>query len=153
SRLQIRHPWAPLVLVAAVTVVLGSFATRLELRTRYDQLLPDNQPSVTELHRVETRTANAQTVDILLEGPNRADLRAMGDALIPALLAIGPDVISTAEDGTQEARRFLMPRAGLFLDQKQLEGLRDDVFARWDYEVAKEEDLLLDDTGPPVTVE
>jgi predicted RND superfamily exporter protein len=153
SRLQIRHPSVPLALVAAVTVLLGYFATRLELRTRYDQLLPDDQPSVTELHRVEARTANAQTVDLVLEGPNRADLRAMGDALIPALVALGPDVISTAEDGTQQARRFLMPRAGLFLDQKELERLRDDVFARWDYEVEKEQDQLLDDTGPPVTIE
>jgi predicted RND superfamily exporter protein len=153
SSLQIRRPWMPLALVAVITVIFGVFASRLELRTRYDQLLPDSQPSVKELHRVEARTANAQNVMILLEGPNRADVRAMGDALLPALLALGPDVISSAEDGTQEARRFLQPRAGLFLDQKELEQLHDDVFARWDYEVAKEEDQLLDDNGPPVTIE
>ena len=153
SSLQIRRPWVPLLFVAVVTTVFAFCASRLELRTRYDQLLPDDQPSVQELHRVESRTANAQTVMILLEGPSRTDLRAMGDALLPALLAIGPDVISSAEDGTQEARGFLMPRAGLFLEQKELEKLRDDVFARWDYEVAKEEDQLLDDTGPPVTIE
>ena len=77
----------------------------------------DNQPSVQELHRLEARTANAQTVMILLEGPKRADLRAIGDALIPALLSLGPDIVSSAEDGTQQARSFLMPRAGLFLEQ------------------------------------
>ena len=52
TSLQIRRPWAPLLLVAAITVVFGAFASRLELRTRYDQLLPDSQPSVQELHRV-----------------------------------------------------------------------------------------------------
>lgn len=151
--LQIRRPWVPLLLVAVVTAVFGFFASKLELRTRYDQLLPDDQPSVIELHRVEARTTSAQTAMILLEGADRTTLRAMGDALVPALLALGPDVVSSAEDGTQEARRFLMPRAGLFLDLKELEQLRDDVNARWDYEVAKESDTLLDDEGPPVTVE
>jgi predicted RND superfamily exporter protein len=153
SSFQIRRPWAPLMLAALVTLVFGYFASKLELRTRYDQLLPDDQPSVRELHRVEARTANAQTVMVLLEGPSRPALRAMGDALLPALVALGPEVISNAEDGTQEARAFLQPRAGLFLDQKELEQLRDDVNARWDYEVAKEEDTLLDDNGPPVTIE
>jgi predicted RND superfamily exporter protein len=153
SDLQIRRPWVPLLLAAVVTVVFGWFASRLELRTRYDQLLPDSQESVRELHRVEARTASAQTAMILLEGPDRTTLRAMGDALVPRLLELGPDVVSSAEDGTQEARAFLMPRAGLFLDQKELDQLHDDVFARWDYEVAKEADELIDDTGPPVTVE
>jgi predicted exporter len=153
SDLQIRRPWLPLLAVAAVTLVFGFFTSRLELRTRYDQLLPDSQPSVQELHRVEQRTASAQTCMILLEGPGREVLRAMGDALVPELLAIGPDVVSSAEDGTQQARAFLMPRAGLFLDPDELQKLHDDVYARWDYEVAKEQDALLDDSGPPVTVD
>ena len=153
SDLQIRRPWVPLLAVALVTAFFGYFASKLELRTRYDQLLPDSQPSVQELHRVEARTASAQTAMILLEGSDRATLREFGDALVPALLALGPDVVSSAEDGTQEARAFLLPRAGLFLDRHELEKLRDDVNARWDYEVAKESDQLLDDHGPPVTVD
>jgi predicted RND superfamily exporter protein len=153
SDLQIRRPWVPLLVVAAITVVFGFCMSRLELRLRYDQLLPDNQPSVVELHRVEARTASAQTCMILLEGPNRTVLRAMGDALVPELLAIGPDVVSSAEDGTQKARAFLLPRAGLFLEPDELQKLHDDVYARWDYEVAKEQDALLDDNGPPVTVD
>ena len=153
SDLQIRRPWTPLLFVALVTAVLGFFASKLELRTRYDQLLPDDQPSVVELHRVEARTASAQTAMILLDGADRTILRGFGDALIPALLALGPDTISSAEDGTQQARAFLMPRAGLFLEKSELDQLHDDVFARWDYEVAKEQDALIDDRGPPVTVE
>ncbi|MGO8998037.1 MAG: efflux RND transporter permease subunit [Polyangiaceae bacterium] len=153
SDLQIRRPWVPLILVAAITLVFGYFASKLELRTRYDALLPDSQPSVQELHRVEGRTAGAQQVLILFEAPDHAPLRAMGDAVIPALLALGPDTISSAEDGIQEAKAFLAPRAGLFLTQKELEKIRDDVNARWDYEVAKETGSLLDDNGPPVAIE
>jgi uncharacterized protein len=153
SDLQIRRPWIPLFGVAIVTSVFAFFSSRLDLETRYDALLPNSRPSVRELHRVEARTASAQTVFILLEGPDRAVLRAMGDALAPKLVGLGPQIVSSAVDGTQEARAFLGPRAGLFLELKELERLRDDVFARWDYEVAKESDQLLDDTGPPVTID
>src|SRR5271155_5432486 len=112
SDLQIRRPWVPLLFVAAVTLVFGYFASKLELRTRYDALLPDNQPSVQELHRVEGRTAGAQQMLIVLEAagvdrsaqsaeaPSKHDpLRAMGDAIVPALLALGPETVSSAEDG------------------------------------------------------
>jgi predicted RND superfamily exporter protein len=153
NELQIRSPWIPLLVGGVITLFFGFCASRLELRTQYDALLPESQASVQELRRVQARTASAQTVLILLEGPDHMALRAMGDAIVPKLLALGPDVIGSAEDGIQDARAFLAPRAGLFLDQKELLRLRDDVLARWDYEVAKEEGILLDDSGPPVTVD
>ncbi len=149
ARLQVRRPWLPLGLVAAVTVVFGLFASRLELRTRYEALLPDSQPSVRELKRVQARTTVAQTVLILLEGGDRAALRAMGDSLAKVLPDLGTDVISSAEDGPHETRQFLQPRAGLFLERASLEKLAADVDARWDYEVAKETGTLLDDDDPP----
>jgi predicted RND superfamily exporter protein len=153
NELQIRSPWVPLALVGVITLFFGYCASRLELRTQFEALLPESQASVQELRRVQARTASAQSVLILLQGPDHVALRAMGDAIVPKLLALGPDVISSAEDGIQQARAFLAPRAGLFLEQKELLQLRDDVNARWDYEVAKEQDILLDDTGPPVTVD
>lgn len=153
NELQVRSPWTPLLFGVLITIFFGFCASRLELRTQYDALLPESEASVQELHRVQERTASAQTVLILLEGPDHLALRAMGDAIVPKLLALGPETIGSAEDGIQDARAFLAPRAGLFLEPKELLQLRDDVNARWDYEVAKEEGILLDDTGPPVTVD
>ena len=153
NELQIRSPWTPLLVGALITLFFGFCASRLELRTQYDALLPESQASVQELRRVQARTASAQTVLILLEGKDHLALRAMGDAIVPRLLALGPDMIGSAEDGIQDARAFLAPRAGLFLEPKELLQLRDDVNARWDYEVSKEEGTLLEDDGPPVTVD
>ncbi len=139
----------PIGAVAAITLIFGLFASKLELRTRYEALLPDSQPSVKELRLVQERTALSQTVLVLLEGEDRTALRAMGDSLVPALLGLGPDAVSSAEDGPHETRRFLQPRAGLFLERGALEKLASDVDARWDYEVAKQTDTLLDDDDPP----
>lgn len=149
ARLQVSKPWVPLVVVAVITAGFGFFASKLELRTRYEALLPDSQPSVRELRRVQARTVLAQTVLVLLEGGDRAALRTLGDALVLDLAGLRPDVISSVEDGPHETRDFLQPRAGLFLERAELEKLASDVDARWDYEVAKETDTLLDDDDPP----
>jgi predicted RND superfamily exporter protein len=147
--LQLRRPLTVLAGVAIVTAAFALFASKLTLHTRYDALLPDDAPSVRELHRVERRASAAQTVLVVLEGHDRAALRRAGDATVPALLALGPAVISSAEDGPHEARAFLAPRAGLFLDRASLERLDRDTEARWDFEVTRETGLDLDDAAPP----
>jgi predicted exporter len=146
---QVRQPALVLAVVAVVTVVMGVLASRLTLRTRYDALLPEDAPSVQELHRVERRAAAAQTVLVVLEGTDRAALRRFGDAVVPALLALGPSVVSSAEDGPHEARAFLAPRAGLFLDRAELEKLDRDTEARWDFEVTRASGFGLDDDAAP----
>ena len=146
---QLRRPVAALVFVAAVTAVFGVLASRLTLRTRYDALLPDDSPSVQELRRLERRASAAQTVLVVLEGPDRDALRGLGDAVVAALLALGPEEISSAEDGPHDVRAFLSPRLGLFLDRAELERLDRDTEARWDYEVTRATGFALDDDEAP----
>ncbi len=147
--LQIRRPVAALALAAAITAVFAVFASQLTLRTRYDALLPDDAPSVQELHRVERRSAASQTVLVVLEGRERAALRRMGDLLIPALVDAGPETVSSAEDGPHQARAFLAPRLGLFLDRAEITKLDRDTEARWDYEIARLTGSALDDDDAP----
>lgn len=149
ATLQIERPYVPLLVVLAISLGFAWLAGQLELRTRYDQLLPESQPSVIELHRVEKRTNAAQTAMIVLEGDDRAAMRKMADALVPKLAALDPQMVSHAQDGIQGARTFLQPRAGLFLDRADLEKMRADVDARWDYEVSQATDNALDDSAAP----
>jgi len=146
---QIRRPLVALGIALAITSVFAFFASKLTLRTRYDALLPEDAPSVQELHRVEQRSAASQTLLVVLEGQDRGALRRLGDALVPALLELGPAVISSAESGPHEARAFLSPRLGLYMDQAELEKLDRETQARWDYEVARATGSLLDDDEPP----
>ena len=114
--LQTQRPMIPLLVILAISAICAALASRLELRTRYDQLLPESQPSVIELKRVEKRANVSQSVMVLLESDDHKAMRALGDAMVPRLIALGPDVVGGAEDGIQEARAYLMPRAGLFAD-------------------------------------
>jgi len=152
AALQAARPWVPLLLCFALAIVGGALATRLELRTRFDQLLPDSQPSVIELHRVMARTDTTSNVFVVLEGEDTARLRAFGDALVPKLRALGAPWVTAAEDGVQAPRAFLEPRAGLFVSLPELEKLRDDIQRRWDWEVGKETGSVIDDSLEPPKV-
>jgi predicted RND superfamily exporter protein len=148
AALEIARPKTVLAIVGAIAVVCTLVATRLQLRTRYDQLLPDGTPSTVELARVTEHTSGAQTILVTLEGDDTASLRAFADALVVRLRDLGPDRVSSAVDGVHEGRAFVMPRAGLYMKKDELEKLRADVDERWDREVARQTGTSLDDDEP-----
>jgi predicted RND superfamily exporter protein len=98
-------------------------ASRLRLVTDFSDLLPQDQPSVIELGQVLARTRGLSNVFVVLEGPDGAALRRVADGLVPRLRALGGPYVESARSGVQEARRFLLPRAGLFLSEADLADL------------------------------
>jgi len=150
-RLQLRHPVLVLGVVAVLTAVSVELATRLRLETGFESLLPETRPSVVELRRISARTASQSTIFVVLEGQDPAGIRRAADALVPALRALGPPWVGSVENGVQDALAFLKPRTGLYTDLATLKKLRDDVEARYAYEVGKETGLQLglDEAPPP----
>jgi hypothetical protein len=147
--LQLRRPWSVLTACLALSIGMAFLATRLSLKTEFAELLPDGQPSVIELRRVLARTTGIAQVFVVLEGDDPAALRELGDRIVPKLVAVGPPWVGSAEDGVQVARSYLMSRAGLFADRKKLEKLREDLDARWDWQVSKQMGTNVDDEAPP----
>lgn len=135
--IQARRPAIPLAICAILTVLGLLLAARLQLRTSLDQLLPESQPSVQELRRVASRTDGVSNLFVVLEGDDPQALRDLGDSLVPKLQAIGAPWVGSSADGVHDARSFLQERAGLFASVEELEELRDDLQARWDWEVGK----------------
>ena len=148
---QLRHPARVLGVVAVLTVVSIGLATRLRVETGFESLLPQSRPSVIELHRVSARTSSQSTIFVVLEGQDPAGIRRAADALVPELRALGPPWVGSVEAGVHDALAFLRPRTGLYTDLATLMKLRDDVEARYAYEVGKETGLQLglEDAPPP----
>ena len=142
---QLRAPWQVLLLGLALTVTGGWLARGLELRTRFDQLLPDDQPSVLELKRLSERTAGSSSIFVVLEGPDRATLRTVGGSLLQPLRAIGPPLVVSAEDGVQVARDFLLPRSGLFASVQDLQKLDKELDTQRKKAIGKALSLGLED--------
>jgi hypothetical protein len=147
--LQVRKPLVPLACVLAVTIFFGWHAAHLALRMQYEAFLPDRAPSVVELGRLHARTDPSQTLLVLLEGEDREALHRTGDAVVAELRALGPTVVTNATDGTRAAREFVGPRSAFFLSEPELARIEAQVDERWDYEVQKASDMLLDEDAPP----
>lgn len=120
---QVRWP-GRFVLACALVTALGAWrASRLRLVTDFADLLPQNQASVVELRRILARTRGLSNVFVVLEGADAGALRGLADQLLPRLRAIGAPYVETARDGVQAERRFLLPRAGLYLSEDDLDDL------------------------------
>ncbi len=145
AEVQIHHPWAMMAVAALVVALSLSFAVRLEVRPGFEALLPETRPSVQELERVKQKTAGVSTVFVSLEGDDTEALRQAADALVTELRAIGRPWVGSAESGVHEALAFLEPRVGLFGDLDKLQKLQAKIDERWEYEVGKAADTLLDE--------
>jgi len=124
---QARRPWWFLGAALLAALGAGALSLRLELRTQFDQLLPQDQPSVVELNRLRQRVAHGSIVSVVLEGEDTATLRRAARAVSTALSRARPPWLVDASDGLHEAREFLAPRLGLFLERSRLEKLRDEL--------------------------
>ena len=145
AALQLRSPWRVLLVGLALVATGGWLARGLELRTRFDQLLPDDQPSVLELKRLSERTAGSSSIFVVLEGGDRDTLRQLGGQLLPPLRAIGSPWVVSAEDGVQVARDFLLPRSGLFASVEDLRRLNEELDTQRKKAVGKALSLGLED--------
>jgi len=152
---QVHRPARVLLVSALLTAVGLALAFRLELHAGFDYLLPQERPSVRELHRVAKQTAGVSTLFVVLHADTGAAedatavLRRAGDDLTHRIAKLGPPWVGSVEDGVQDGYRFLTPRAGLYADKGDLARLRDDIDARVEYEISKATGNLLDDEPPP----
>jgi uncharacterized protein len=140
-RFQVEKPFHVLLFAILLTIPAALLAKRLELRTGFESLLPENKASVKELKRVGSRTAGVSTFVVVADINARADgshkktLQQFGDALLPKLRALGPEWVGTAENGVQAEQEFLRKRQSLFLSYDKVKELHDKVEDRYDYEV------------------
>ncbi|HVP61475.1 MAG TPA: MMPL family transporter [Myxococcaceae bacterium] len=142
---QLHAPWQVLLIGLVLTGTGAWLARGLELRTRFDQLLPDDQPSVLELKRLSERTAGSSSIFVVLEGADRDTLRNVGASLLKPLRAVGPPWVVSAEDGLQTARAFLLPRSGLFASVEDLQKLDKELDAQRKKAIGKALSLGLED--------
>lgn len=79
---QIASPWRFLVVVAAITAVMGLLATGLEFDSSYEALLPDGAPEIAQIDAVRERTGGFRQLVVAIEGEDPDARVAFGAALV-----------------------------------------------------------------------
>lgn len=159
AEIQIRRPWLVVLLVLLSLVPAGYGASRLELRTSFSELLPSDKPSVVEMRRVEGRLAGMSTLTVVAQGNgDTAALERFVDRISPRIRELGPEYVAAVDDGSRAVRKFFEQNKHLYADLEDLQKLRDDIVARYDYEVGKQSGMDLgvlddDDAPPEITAE
>jgi hypothetical protein len=133
-----RHRVALLV-GCAVAAILGAFGTvRLysDLRTDVGQLLPESTKSSRDLEAVTRRVGGFGEHTVILHGADPLTLRVFADDLADELANAPKDLVRWVEYRTDALQDFFLPRLLLFPEKAELEGLRDALRARIDWEKA-----------------
>jgi uncharacterized protein len=137
---QTQKPWLFVIASVVLTLCFAALASRLQLRTRFDQLLPENQPGVVELKRVESMTRSGQMMIVAFQGDDLAKLRQAATKSAGELRKLPPTIVTEVSAGVSEGQAFLKPRSGLFAKLPDLEALASDIDKRWDWEVTRATD-------------
>ena len=155
GNLQASYPWhfIALAILSLLPALWGIFGGGgLGFKSDFAELLPDDKDSVIEARKVADRLPGASTLTVVAEiqdGSNRKSLERFVDALVPRLRALGPDKVGIVDYGVQDTRAFFEDHKLLFANIEDLRKAHDDVLERYDYEIAKASDALLDDDDPP----
>ncbi len=156
----VRRRRAVLAVAAVASLVSAGFAVRLyaNLRSGFEELLPDTAPSVVAARTIGPRLHTVTHLSVVLQGPDGDALDRLADDLAPRLRALPPSIVESVEYRTDADEAFLRRYGGLYLARGELEELERKLDERIAQERRKANPLLglLDDdepAGPPAPLD
>ncbi len=148
-----------LVLRVALAVgLLGAFfSARLyaDLRSGFEELLPDSAPSVIAARTIAPRLHNVTHLSVVLEGSDGDALDRLADDLAARLRKLPGELVESVEYRTDAQEAFLRQFGALYLDVGEIDGIQRRLDARiaWEKRKANPLNHLLgdeeEDLGPP----
>jgi uncharacterized protein len=142
-----RHPVGILIGVLLVGALASFLASRLQLKTALEELLPSNDPGVVTLERTQKRMGDLSLLLVGIRSPDHAANLRYADALTEKLRALPPQVVNLATYEIQDLRKFFQDNKWLYVSEDDLESIRD----RLRNEISKRKNPLfvtLDDEEP-----
>ncbi len=127
-----------LVLLAALVVsaVASIFGTRLylNLRSGFEELLPDTAPSVRAARTIAPKLHSVTHLSVVFEGNDADGLDRLADDLAARLRRLPRDLVEAVEYRTDEQREYVRRFGGFYLSPQDL----DDIQQRIDRRIAWE---------------
>lgn len=147
------HPWRILSVALVIAAIAAALAARIGFRGDFTELLPDSTPEVKDLKEIEDRAGGTGYLIVQVLGGTQDERRAFAKE---AAAAIEPHTEVVRYVEWRFDTGFIAKRALLLLDTDKLEGLKNDVVARIDYEKKAANPLFVDlddEADKPITFE
>jgi predicted RND superfamily exporter protein len=147
--------------LALVAWAAGAFFTvRLysNLRSGFEELLPDTAPSVVAARTIQKKLHNVNHLAVVFEGRDGDGLARLADALAARLRALPRDLVERVEYRSDDQAAFLRKFGGLYLTPEDLDTIQHRIDARIAWEKRKANPMLGllgedEDLGPAPSVE
>src|SRR4051812_20903217 len=131
TRAGLDRPVPVLLLAAVVVAVCVKLASGLEIRSSFQELLPEDVPSVREIKQLIQRVGGDGTVLVVVESLDGPSGLPRAEALAPALarefLGMGPDQIRSVQWNMAPIRDWYKKHWPLFVPLEDLRQARDAV--------------------------
>jgi uncharacterized protein len=131
TRAGLNHPVPVLLLSALAVAVSVKLASGLEIRSSFQELLPEDVPSVREIKQLIQRVGGDGTVLVVVESMDGPAGLPKAEALAPALardfIALGPTQIRSVQSSMAPIRDWYEGHWPLFVPIEELRKARDAV--------------------------
>ncbi len=147
-----RAPFFVLGVALALMAASWTYASKLELRSDFLELLPRDSPGFQAFEHQLGRVGGGATLVVIGESPDPAANERFVDAVAAALekeRAERPDLIAYLETGTKDVRRFYQDNKWLYADLSELEEADRTLDRQIAVRSGMVEDLEAPDTPPP----
>ncbi len=129
TRAAVRHPWRVLAAAALLTAGATALATRLEIRSSFEELLPKDLPSVAQIQELSRRVGGDGNVLVNIESLDGPEGLGRAQRLAPVLardfLAMGSHRVRSVEFDVGEIQRWYTEHWPLFATVEELTAARD----------------------------
>ncbi|MBI2506439.1 MAG: MMPL family transporter [Candidatus Latescibacteria bacterium] len=140
-----RQPVLVFLLACALTAGSGFFASHLELRSNFEELLPDSYRSVQDLHRLVGRVGGLGNLVVAVECDDLKASERFAEDLVPRLKQnLPPNYVRYVEYKVDEQKEFYEKNKYLYADLIDLQEIRDRVREHIEEEKWKRSPLAVD---------
>lgn len=85
--LAVRRPWTMLGVALVATLIAAAFASRLELKMQFKNMMPQSHPTVKEYDRIVNQYSSASSLIVVVRG-KEDEIKSFADELAPRLRAM-----------------------------------------------------------------
>ncbi|MCC7263486.1 MAG: MMPL family transporter [Candidatus Latescibacteria bacterium] len=140
-----RNPARVFLLACLFTTGSAFYASNLELRSNFEELLPDSYRSVQDLHRLVGRVGGLGNLVVAVECDDLKASERFAEDLVPRLKQnLPPNYVRYVEYKVDEQKAFYEKNKYLYVDLSDLQDIRDRVKDRIEEEKWKRSPLAVD---------